>query len=208
MTKDFNNIAMALAGIFAASYLTDQLATTGSCDQRAFNSAMHALLTIDAPHIHDIYGDNDLLKIGLAELIRVFTSSLNKGNTNISRYVISAIHLEKKLGEDSSLKNKIQRGIIQGQNSAKTLAPTDDRVIHQLASVYRQSFGQLKFRIAIHGKKDFLHNELIMAKCRTLLFTAIRCAVLWRQVGGSRWQLFLQRSKLRHIAEDLSQRLR
>jgi len=38
---------------------------------------------------------------------------------------------------------------------------------------------------------------------RALLLAAIRAAVLWRQCGGRRWRLLLQRRDLLHAAQRL-----
>ncbi|MCW9047867.1 MAG: DUF489 family protein, partial [Gammaproteobacteria bacterium] len=44
-------------------------------------------------------------------------------------------------------------------------------------------------------------------KVRALLFAAVRSAVLWRQCGGSRWQLLLSRKKYIESAARLLKKL-
>ena len=42
----------------------------------------------------------------------------------------------------------------------------------------------------------FLNQSYTMNKIRALLLAGIRSAVLWRQLGGHRWQLFLMRHSM------------
>ena len=42
----------------------------------------------------------------------------------------------------------------------------------------------------------YLQQSANAAKIRTLLFAGVRAARLWRQLGGSRWQLVFGRRKL------------
>lgn len=43
----------------------------------------------------------------------------------------------------------------------------------------------------------------MILKIRALLLAGVRSAVLWRQVGGRRWQLFLWRNKFAKLAKKL-----
>ena len=43
------NQTLALAGIFQAAVLIEELAQTGSCSQQAFEGSLNSLFTFDAP---------------------------------------------------------------------------------------------------------------------------------------------------------------
>ncbi len=45
----------------------------------------------------------------------------------------------------------------------------------------------------VKGEEKFLSQTNNANKIRALLLSGIRSAVLWRQVGGNRWQLLLKR---------------
>lgn len=53
------------------------------------------------------------------------------------------------------------------------------------------------------GDYNYLQQARIANQIRALLLAAIRSATLWRQVGGSRWQLLLQRKILTHEVDRL-----
>lgn len=42
-----------------------------------------------------------------------------------------------------------------------------------------------------------------MGEIRALLLSAIRSAVLWRQMGGSQWDFLLRRGEMKRAARDL-----
>jgi high frequency lysogenization protein len=48
----------------------------------------------------------------------------------------------------------------------------------------------------VSGDNQYLGDPGNANRIRALLLSGIRSAVLWRQLGGSRWQLLFQRKKL------------
>jgi high frequency lysogenization protein len=55
----------------------------------------------------------------------------------------------------------------------------------------------------VSGEHGHLNNPAIAAKVRATLLAGIRSAVLWRQLGGRRWQLLFARSKIARAATEL-----
>jgi high frequency lysogenization protein len=53
------------------------------------------------------------------------------------------------------------------------------------------------------GDHNYLQQTRIASQIRALLLSAIRSAMLWRQVGGNRWQLLLQRKALAAQVDNL-----
>ena len=53
------------------------------------------------------------------------------------------------------------------------------------------------------GDQGYLQQARIANQVRALLLAGIRSATLWRQVGGSRWQLIFQRKKLAQTVDRL-----
>ena len=48
----------------------------------------------------------------------------------------------------------------------------------------------------VNGEHGHLSNPAIAAKVRAALFAGIRSALLWHQLGGSRWHLLFSRKKI------------
>jgi len=59
----------------------------------------------------------------------------------------------------------------------------------------------------IQGDQHYLTNTETAAKIRTLLLAGIRAALLWKQAGGSRWKLLIERGKMQGEAEVLLARI-
>ena len=51
-------------------------------------------------------------------------------------------------------------------------------------------------KIHILGSPDYLRQELVQNKIRAVLLAGIRSAVLWKQMGGTKWQILFFRRKI------------
>lgn len=75
-------------------------------------------------------------------------------------------------------------------------------VFNALAGVYVDAVSPVGPRIQVHGSIELLKNPIIQAKVRALLLTGIRSAVLWRQVGGRRFDFLLHQKTIIRQADD------
>ena len=84
------------------------------------------------------------------------------------------------------------------------ISPTLIRIrLLSLADLYKQTLSQLSFRIRVTGNPTYLQNAATADKVRAILLSGIRAAILWRQVGGRRWQLLFSRRRYSDICRDL-----
>ena len=51
----------------------------------------------------------------------------------------------------------------------------------------------LRPRVLVQGNPHYLGQAPVVAEVRAILLAAVRSAVLWRQLGGSLWDLLLRR---------------
>ena len=58
-------------------------------------------------------------------------------------------------------------------------------------------------KIHILGSPDYLRQELVQNKIRAVLLAGIRSAVLWKQMGGTKWQILFFRRKLLATAKQI-----
>lgn len=200
----FEDIVCAFAGIQQAAVLIQQLVSSGRCDEEAFNATINSLYSIDAPNVMSIYGGRQGLRLGLTTLKKTLSDdSKSIFEKQIARYVISMIQAERHLQSDSALRSNLQKKIRYVQNQAEFFNSTHPTVVNSLGKVYEDTIGKLKFKIGIIGKRELLTNPEVMGKIRALLLGGIRSAVLWQQVGGSRWQLIFQRRQYKKMLEQL-----
>src|SRR5690606_20839386 len=83
----------------------------------------------------------------------------------------------------------------------------DDQMISNLASIYLDVISPIGPRIQVTGTPTILQQTSTQHKVRALLLSGIRCAVLWRQVGGKRRHLIFGRKKMIEQAQILLARV-
>jgi high frequency lysogenization protein len=210
MSTAYTDRILALAGLFQAARLAQQLAREGRAEPSTLAASIQSLLIIDAPTTESVYGGTRGVRPGL-ELLR---DKLAGGNTDandveIARYVIGMIHLEGQLRRRPEIQDAIRRGIeatreqmkfFEAAENGETLHP---RLVEKLAELYTQTISTLTPRIMVNGEHGHLSNPLIAAKVRAALFAGIRSAFLWHQLGGSRWQLLFSRKKIAGEAANI-----
>jgi high frequency lysogenization protein len=198
---------LALAGVIQAATLVKQLACKGSINQDELTTCINSIFETDPASTLAVYGGSPKnLITGLQSLITLFTEGKQPKDQEIARYTISMLHLERQLIKKSNMMNIIQRGVERAKTQAYHFSATHDNVIANLASVYTDTISTFKFRIHVSGENTYLSNPNIINKIRSILLAGIRSAVLWRQLGGSRWQLVFGKRTMLQDAKMLLER--
>ena len=78
-----------------------------------------------------------------------------------------------------------------------------ERSFEGLGTLYQDTVSTLPFRIQVQGKVEHLQDERIANRIRALLLAGIRFAVLWHQIGGRPWHLFVLRGRINRIATSM-----
>lgn len=224
MSRRHDEQTIAIAGVFQAASLVDQIATRGMVAQNNFETCLYSIFMTQPEVTEDIYGGvDDLpfnLNLGLKNLQDLVDRKQTDDNRNITNYALSMIHLERKLSSNPEMLNHIGKRINQileqaryfdNENSDPLQNPaalTHPSVVANLASLYQETISTFKFRIQVGGDPRLLQNNENAAKIRTLLLAGIRSAMLWRQVGGKRWHLLFFRSRIRPSLRKINQQSR
>jgi high frequency lysogenization protein len=204
--SEYVDKTIALAGMFQACSLIKELAWSNKCNEQDFTTSIHSLLKVTSSSTIDIYGSLESLATGLKTLI-TFLNKNPKKDVEIARYVFSLLYLENKLKKRADLMEIIKYGIKRASNQAKLFSVTHENVIANLANIYVDTLSTFTFRIQVSGSKLFLTNPYNVNKTRALLLAGIRSAVLWRQLGGSRLQLFFKKNSFLKYAQSLNKTL-
>ena len=93
----------------------------------------------------------------------------------------------------------------QVAQQAQHFSSTHENVIANLGTLYTETLSTFRFRIQVNGDYNYLQQQRIANQIRALLLASVRSAILWRQVGGNRFQLLFYR---KHIAEQVDNLLR
>ncbi len=214
MNTPLTDQTLALAAMFQAARLTQQLAHDGRCEDAAFGTSVRSILKISASGTEEIYGGAAGVTLGLGILRDKLTGKTEANDVEIARYVISLIHLANQLRQRESMQEEIRRGIETAESQMKFFEAGEEsetahpKLVEKLAELYAQTISTLSPRIIVNGEQGHLANPQVAAKVRAALLAGIRSAFLWRQLGGSRWQLLFGRRKITAEAERILKSLR
>lgn len=196
--------SLALAGVFQSAAMVRDLARTGQTEKLAFDTSIQSIYTLDVRTVEQVYGGTiSGLRLGLQELVNLLAYTKFKPDRELTRYLIGLMHLERKLIRCSETKKNLSRRIKHAISQANYFASSPQVIINSLADIYVTTLGMLPFRLHVVGQAKYLAHAETVSKIRAVLLAGVRSVVLWRQLGGSRWQLFLMRPTLISIGKKL-----
>jgi high frequency lysogenization protein len=198
-SKPTSEQAVALAAVFHACELVSQLANTGEASSDEMSLCMSALLNQNPDSLSQIYGPVSGLKLGMDSMERLFSDGseeTTKDSGEILRYVVSILYLARKLSNDKGMLAKIATGIENAERQSQHFSITHDNVYANIASLYQDTVSTLRLRIQVSGSSGYLQQPAVAQRIRSLLFSAIRSAFLWQQLGGKRIHLAFYRKQL------------
>lgn len=194
---------LALAAIYQAARLVQQVSRQGWKINRACEASIHSIFMLDAKTTEEIYGGIEGVQLGLQTLVDQLGQDKQKTDIELTRYVLALIYLERKLAKNRAMLDKISTGITTAAGQAEYFSGTHVNVISSLADLYQQTISTLLPRIMVSGEPVILNVQENANLIRTLLLAGIRAAVLWRQCGGSRLQFIFKRKAIVNTAREL-----
>ncbi len=207
MDKNIENRTIALAALFQCVEGVRQIAHDGRVEHEIFHTCLNSIATENTDTILDIYGGISNLNVGFKETLlqlggELMTPDGKQKNIETTRYAINLLHLEKKLNSRPELFQDLLNGIEDIQRQLDHFEVTDETIIEHLAEIYSETISHLGPRIMVKGDQDHLGKKDNAAKIRALLLAGVRASLLWRQAGGNRWKLLLERGKLQAQAKE------
>lgn len=194
----------ALAAVVQAATLVEQVARSGDLPASDATPLLQALFIQSPEHFSDVYGDaSQTLHSGLENLQVILGQTPRGLSPDVTRYALSLIHLESKLRRNPAMLQELGQGISQASRQASHFGATHENTLAAIADVYQRTLSHLKFRIHVTGQASILQNPQTANRIRALLLAGIRAAILWRQVGGHRWQLLIKRNACLKTSREL-----
>ena len=212
MTAQDRDKVLALAGLFQAARLAQQLASKGSADPKALFTSLNSILVTKAGDIDTVYNGIQGLNLGLNLVNDKCSGNSGPVDMELARYVITLTQLQIKLTKQNAMIEAISQGI-DSINSQLDFFKSEDEfslhpaIISKLAELYKQTISTLTPRIMVKGDQAHLTNTVIAEKIRAILLAGIRAAFLWRQLGGRRWHLLFRRKQIANQATRLLQEI-
>ncbi len=199
--NELQNQTLALAGMFQAAVLIEELASMGKCDPEAFDGSFASLFTFDAPTTQEVYGEPACLRRGFTALVDYLGGRSSDASRNVAYYVLSMLKIAKTVRSTPLLSTRLLTGLQDIQRRSEEFELSRASQVGKIDALYQETISQLHPRIMVRGEQSHLLNEDTAARIRTLLLAGIRSAVLWQQLGGGKWRLFMKRKKYVGAAE-------
>lgn len=203
----FDNQIIALAGIVQSATMVDQVARHGKYNSEHYNPLLQSLFEFDAEKPVDVYNGLTNLKLGLEQLATFFNRQETEQLKLILHYVLSIIHLEKKLSKNKDVLNVIHNRLEHLQFRCEHFDDNIDSLNSGVADIYKDCISQLTYRIHVQGQPEHLKINRNAEQIRTMLLAGIRSAVLWRQLGGRRWHFIFYRGNMQKKTAELLKQL-
>ena len=194
---------LALAGVFQATELVRQAASHGTWSGYAASSCLNSLFTLEGETMQEIYGGREHVRLGAETMLCVLQGESRY--TEALRYAVALLQVERKFQRAGRLQDRVGNRLQEISTTGETLDQHDreDLQAHEISELYGETISTLSPRIVVNGKPQYLKNERTVDWVRTLLMAGLRSAVLWRQMGGGRFELMFGRKKIIREAESL-----
>ncbi len=196
---------IALAGVFQACSLVQQIANKGMANSAVIEVSLETLFRFDATSTEDVYGGLAGISTGLRSLKEQLTSPRNRRDIDITRYVITLLVLERKLSRNRAMLGEITTRLQATETSLEYFSLSHDNIFARLGDIYQDTISTLGPRVMVNGEQPYLSNAHNASRVRAILLAGIRSAVLWRQCGGTRWQILFNRRQYLSICNQLLQ---
>lgn len=202
MQDKFQNITIALGGLIQAVSLVRDIAQTGKPDVGAFSTSIQSIFTTDPKNAMDVYGEIKNIHFGLEKLTTILNPVSESSKITV-RYMLSLMRIQKKISHTPGTLDLLSNRIRQTKKQVDYFTLTHPTVISNLADTYINVITPFRYRFFVLGNQQILSVHENMEKIRALLLAAIRASVLWRQMGGSRFQFIFSRAKIKAHALDM-----
>ena len=196
---DLRSRVLALAGLSQALKLVRQIADTGHADAASERAVLDSVFRIDAATPEDVYGGAREVRPGLL-LLRDYLSNQG-GDTQLPKLALAVTQLERRFSADDAVGEAVHEGILAIKPRAGQLGSSHPEVLSALGSLYADTVSHLRPKVMVQGNPHYLGQADIVAEIRAILLAALRSAVLWRQMGGSAWDIFLRRRAMQQAIE-------
>lgn len=203
MKTSWRDMSIALAGVLQAVGQVEQIATTGYVKTDEFETAIRSLFVTQPNSTIEPFTEVAKLLSGLESLEEMLSDYRQSSGKDAFRYALGVIHLQKKLTKNPKLLSTISERLEHAEHQTTHFGFVHDNVISNIASIYTDTISTFQYRIQVKGNFNYLQQERVANQVRALLLAAIRAAMLWRQLGGSRWHFVAHRSAIHEACSEL-----
>lgn len=192
---------LALAGLLQSIGLVQQMANNGQAETHPLAACIDSLFRFDAESTEAVFGGAAAMEPGLRRVIAQLDGSGR--DTSQTRIAMNVLHLERRFLASTETVEGVRRDLEEIERQREHWGPTHPTVLARLGELYAERISPLGPRVLVQGNPVYLSQPGVVAEVRATLLAALRSAVLWRQLGGSYWDLLLSRRAMVETAKGL-----
>jgi len=132
--NQLENQTLALAGMFQAATLVDELALHGKCNSDEFDCSFDSLFTIEADTPREALGDIACLVHGFTALADYLGGENRTPGRNIAYYLLSMLKLSNQVLRDEALSELLLKGLHRIDSDRSSFDMSRHSVIHKIKS--------------------------------------------------------------------------
>jgi high frequency lysogenization protein len=191
---------LALAGVCQAAAIVKQIARQTEFDQPALACCIRSITITEPDNTEQVFGELTDLRLGFETLLSQLGDS-SKKDVEVTRYVANLLSIERKLSGNKQAMAELGNRINNIQRQQAHFALLDTQMLRNLDSVYSDVVSPLGRKIQVGGDPALLKQEGNQFRVRAALLGGVRAAVLWRQLGGRRRHILLNRNQILESAK-------
>ena len=195
---------LALAGVAQAARIVDLAAKTGSWPTPFVEASIHSLFCFEPDAVDAVFGTPQGIRLGLEQLSACLSLSQDESAAQTLRYTLAMLQLEKRFAKRDDLQSIVHARLKHAAYGADNFSSSINTLTSGIAAIYQDTLSTLPYRIKITGSAQHLNSPQVADLVRSLLLCGVRAAFLWRQLGGSRFKLMLNRGDMRDTAARLA----
>lgn len=192
---------LALAGVLQSCDLARQIAANGDAETTPLTACINSIFATDADNTLAVYGDIAALQRGLRLLLAHLEGDASR-DPALARVAITVLHLERRFAARNDVIDQVRKGIEDVRRQSAHWGNTHPTVLTRLGELYAATISTLRPRILVQGNPVYLGQPAIVSEIRAVLLAAVRSALLWRQLGGSYWDLLFRRAAMSRAVRE------
>ena len=211
--SNWENQNIALSAVAQCAALVHALAIGGAIKQNQLASALNPLLILNPKSIDQVYPNLKNLSLGFSTIQNILGSNNINQSPQIRRYITEMLMLRKSLSKNIRMQSVVRAGLGDLKPISSELIDThqmgqqeidkQDETFGEISSLYKKTLSTFKHRIRVAGKVQILKDEIVSNKIRGILFAGVRSAVLWHQLNGRYWRLFVYSKRIKNTVSNI-----
>jgi len=206
---EYRNIALAV--VTQCAVLVHELANNGRASTALMNACLKPVYQLDADSVANLYPAPAEFSDGMQVLQNSFDSKGLREHAEVVRYLLGMLVLQQHLSRNPAMMSELAARLRDFGPESVSDPDAQDSLLKadcsRLARLYQDTISRLSYRIHVAGNPEHLRSQEVAEQIRAMLLAGIRSAVLWHQLGGRRWHLFIYKRQIRDTLSDIRRKL-